>query len=131
MKSIKFLLPSIIVLLFISNQIIAQRGRAPLASPELRAEMKAYFQENIQPTLLTQRAKLETQLSTTDQAQIDQIRTAQQTLEPQMKALREEMRSQKTKWRVLKRRRQRKNQSTTSTKNVTNDCFERNYRKVP
>lgn len=60
----------------------AQKGKAK----ELRTALKAYHEENVQPVMLAQRAKLETQLSTEDKATIAALRAKKEVQKAEMKA---------------------------------------------
>lgn len=52
---------------------------------ELRQALKAYHEENVQPVLLTQRAKLEAQLSSEDKATIEALRAKKEGMKAQIK----------------------------------------------
>lgn len=53
----------------------------------LKAEMKAYKEKNILPVLMTQRQKLETQISSNDKKSIDELRSSFKQLKEENKAL--------------------------------------------
>jgi hypothetical protein len=53
----------------------------------LRTEMKAYKEKNILPVLMTQRQKLESQISTNDKKTIEEIRSSFKQLRQEYKAL--------------------------------------------
>ncbi|GAB5555576.1 MAG: hypothetical protein Sapg2KO_51670 [Saprospiraceae bacterium] len=52
---------------------------------ELRQALKAYHEENVQPVMLAQRAKLEAQLSSEDKATIEALRAKKEGMKAKMK----------------------------------------------
>lgn len=61
----------------------------------MKAELKAYREQNIQPVMLAQRQKLESEISLADQAEIDQLRSIFKAEKEKMKARKAEMKAQK------------------------------------
>lgn len=62
---------------------------------KLKAELKAYKTQNIQPVMFAQRNKLEAQLSENDKQQIAEIRQALKAQKPKIKALRDKIKASK------------------------------------
>ncbi|MEO1437179.1 MAG: T9SS type A sorting domain-containing protein [Bacteroidota bacterium] len=61
----------------------------------MKAELKAYRDENVQPVMLAQRQKLEESISLADKAEIEQLRTIFQAEKEKRKALKAELKAKK------------------------------------
>jgi Spy/CpxP family protein refolding chaperone len=67
-----------------------KRGRKHFMSEEAKKEIGFYKEQNIEPVMKAQRAKLETELSAEDKASIAELRTAFQAQKEKMKALKQQ-----------------------------------------
>jgi hypothetical protein len=87
MKAVNLFL---IIALFVSTQVFAQKGKGE--HKEMRKEMKAYKDANILPVLKSQRLKLESKLTQAEKSTIAKIRTEVEASKEAHKAFHKEMR---------------------------------------
>lgn len=101
MKKRIFLI-AVIVMTAATTTVFAQRGRmgnCPQGyngagpGPGPNPEMRAYFQDNVLPVLVSEREALDNQLSQADKTRIDEIRTEMKSMRESMWAQRAEMRN--------------------------------------
>ncbi|WP_169515070.1 T9SS type A sorting domain-containing protein [Hymenobacter norwichensis] len=90
----KATLTSTLAMLLLATATLAQN---PLDKPQgpggpSRSEMKAYFEQNVLPVVQQQRQKLETQLASTDKAQLTTYRTQLKDVRQRSQALRHSFR---------------------------------------
>lgn len=95
----RFFALTLILMTAASVAVFAQRGRCPQGfqggqgqGPGPNPEMKAYFEENVLPVLISEREALDKQISQADRSRLDEIRNELKSLRTAMRTRRAAMR---------------------------------------
>jgi hypothetical protein len=95
----RFFALTLILMTAVSVAVFAQRGRCPQGfqsgygqGPGPNPEMRAYFEENVLPVLISEREALAKQISQADKLRLDEIRTEMKSMRAVMRSKRQAMR---------------------------------------
>ncbi len=114
----RFFALTLILMTAASTALFAQRGQCPQGfhgrqgqGSGQNPEMRAYYEENVLPVLISERETLDKQISQADKSRLDEIRTEMKTMRESMWSRRAEMRKSDERPTIEQRREMREHRN--------------------